>query len=312
MAVSTISLLQDLRDNPGRIIDKIASSLPGARNFFISYVMLQGLAIMPLQLVQLAVVIPRLIFRVFWTRTPREFSELNAPPVLSLGTVYPQAILIFNVCVTYSVISPVILVFATLYFGIAYLVYKYKLLFVYYRPFESRGQAWPAACNRIGWGLIMCVWLGSSCVRMLTLRNSFQIFMLGLFSLRQAFLLSTLVAPLIIFTIYYLRRLDRDHRGHARYVNLYQACAVEDGGAEADGDVERLRKGHPVTKSQTNLNTRRYEKRDTSLYIVGQDEHTDYAQPPMSDVFMGVLDTGRRRYAHPASEHRSCRLETPI
>lgn len=42
-----------------------------------------------------------------------------------------QALLIWTLGVTYSIISPLILPFATLYFGIAYLVYKYKFLFVY-------------------------------------------------------------------------------------------------------------------------------------------------------------------------------------
>lgn len=51
--------------------------------------------------------------------------------MVNLGTVYPQALLIFTLGMTYSIISPLVLPFATLYFAIAYLVYKYKLLFVY-------------------------------------------------------------------------------------------------------------------------------------------------------------------------------------
>lgn len=77
--------------------------------------MLQGLAIMPLQLVQLAVIIPRLFSRVFFTRTPRDHAELNLPQSINLGTVYPQAILIFIIGLTYSVIAPLVLIFATLY-----------------------------------------------------------------------------------------------------------------------------------------------------------------------------------------------------
>lgn len=118
------------------MLDKIASSLPFAKNFFVSYVMLSGslviaakftskhdllrlcirlrigLAIMPLQLLELAVIIPRVFYKVFLTRTPRgssmagvigcslatetnklcrtDHAELNAPPMLNLGTVYPQ------------------------------------------------------------------------------------------------------------------------------------------------------------------------------------------------------------------------------
>lgn len=68
--------------------------------------------------------------------------------MLNLGTVYPQVrsppssfafvadgslqvLLIFTLGLTYSIIAPMILPFTTLYFGLAYLVYKYKLLFVY-------------------------------------------------------------------------------------------------------------------------------------------------------------------------------------
>lgn len=55
----------------------------------------------------------------------------------NLGVVYPQALLMFTLGMTYSIITPLILPFTTLYFGIAYLVYKYKFLFVYCELFMS-------------------------------------------------------------------------------------------------------------------------------------------------------------------------------
>lgn len=58
-----------------------------------------------------------------------DFAELNAPPMINYGVVYPQAILIFVVTLLYSIIQPMTLIFGALYFGIGYLVYKYKLLF---------------------------------------------------------------------------------------------------------------------------------------------------------------------------------------
>lgn len=54
-----------------KLVNKLALSLPGARNFFLSYVILQGIGVMPLQLVQLAVILPRWFYRLVWTRTPR-------------------------------------------------------------------------------------------------------------------------------------------------------------------------------------------------------------------------------------------------
>ena len=49
--------------------------------------------------------------------------------MINYGIVYPQAILVFVITLLYSVIQPLILVFGALYFGVAYVVYKYKLLF---------------------------------------------------------------------------------------------------------------------------------------------------------------------------------------
>jgi hypothetical protein len=89
-----------------------------------SYVMLQALGTMPLQLLNVGTIASLAIFRLFWTRTPRDFAELNAPPMLNYGTVYPQAILVFIITLMYSVVSPLILVFGAAYFGMGYLVYK--------------------------------------------------------------------------------------------------------------------------------------------------------------------------------------------
>src|SRR5258707_7268648 len=101
---------------------------------------------MPLQLLNLGVIIPRFFYRAFLTRTPRgmlvlsltlavlrilfsDFAELNAPPMINYGVVYPQAILMFVITLLYSVVQPLIVIFGAIYFGVAYVVYKYKLLF---------------------------------------------------------------------------------------------------------------------------------------------------------------------------------------
>lgn len=58
-----------------------------------------------------------------------DFAELNAPPMINYGVVYPQAILMFVITMLYSVVQPLIVIFGAVYFGVAYVVYKYKLLF---------------------------------------------------------------------------------------------------------------------------------------------------------------------------------------
>lgn len=58
-----------------------------------------------------------------------DFAELNAPPMINYGVVYPQAILMFVITMLYSVQQPLIVIFGAVYFGVGYVVYKYKLLF---------------------------------------------------------------------------------------------------------------------------------------------------------------------------------------
>ncbi|KAH8093801.1 hypothetical protein BXZ70DRAFT_949239 [Cristinia sonorae] len=276
-------LVRDLANSPAKIPEKLAQQLQKgrARHFFLSYVILQGLGIMPLQLLNLGVLIPRMFYRAFITRTPRDFAELNAPPMINYGVVYPQAILIFVITLLYSVIQPLILIFGAVYFGIGYVVYKYKLLFVFYKPYESQGQAWPITFMRLIWGVVI-----------------FIIFMIGIFILKKAFIISTLLAPLLVGTVLWTWYVDKQFRPLSKYVSLSSVSEVQRG--EDTADVLRLREGHPVTWSQSNLNRRRYAQNDETLYVAPEDDRTDYSQPPMAGWYSGVLNTGKRRYGHPA------------
>ncbi|GAA5948371.1 hypothetical protein JCM3765_001391 [Sporobolomyces pararoseus] len=291
ISASTYQLLQDISQSPAKFLDKLTDTLPKTRNFAVAYVMLSGLGLMPLQLLELGTVIPRYFFQTFLTKTPREYAELNSPSMVNLGVVYPQALLIWTLGLTYSIIMPVILPFATLYFGLAYLCYKYRLLFVFYRPYESRGQAWPIAFNRVGLALLI-----------------FQIFMFGLFTVRKAFLLSFLMIPLSLSTIYIMYYFNLIYSPLSKFINLSQAAQVTHGGRLA-GDVvveqtqtqTQLGKNHPVTTSQTNLNKERYSNKGDGIYAVAKTIYTDYSQPPLSDSYPGVLSTSsNKRYGHPA------------
>lgn len=89
----------------------------------------------------------------------------------------------------------------------------------------------------------------------------------GLFIVRKAFLLSGLMLPLIMGTIYTTYSINRTYRHLSRFVNLSQACEVSHGTAE---DIVKLRRGHPVTRSQTHLNRGRYGHNDEGVYVVGK------------------------------------------
>ncbi|KAF8901139.1 hypothetical protein CPB84DRAFT_1708514 [Gymnopilus junonius] len=283
LATTYWQLVQDLANSPAKVPEKLAQALQAgrARHFFLSYVILQGLGIMPLQLLNLGVIIPRFFYRMFLTRTPRDFAELNAPPMINYGVVYPQAILMFVITMLYSVVQPLIVIFGAVYFGVGYVVYKYKLLFVFYKPYESQGQAWPITFIRLIWGVVI-----------------FLLFMIGIFTLRKNIILSLLLVPLLIGTVVWSWYVDKALKPLSKYVALSSVSEVQRG--EETADVMRLRAGHPVTWSQSNLNRRRYAQNDDTLYVAPEDERTDYSQPPMANWYSGVLNTGKRRYGHPA------------
>ncbi|KAF9561728.1 DUF221-domain-containing protein [Agrocybe pediades] len=283
LATTYWQLVQDLANSPAKVPEKLAQALQAgrARHFFLSYVILQGMGIMPLQLLNLGVIIPRFFYRMFYTRTPRDFAELNAPPMINYGVVYPQAILMFVITMLYSVVQPLIVIFGAIYFGVGYVVYKYKLLFVFYKPYESQGQAWPITFIRLIWGVVI-----------------FLLFMIGIFTLRKSYILSSLLVPLLAGTVAWSWYVDKSLRPLSKFVGLSSVFEVQRG--EETADVLRLRAGHPVTWSQSNLNRRRYAQNDDTLYVAPEDERTDYSQPPMANWYSGVLNTGKRRYGHPA------------
>jgi calcium permeable stress-gated cation channel len=62
-------------------------------------------------------------------KTPRDFQELKNPSIFSFGMFLPQPILVLILCLSYSVMKPLILLAGLVYFCIGYFVYKYQLLY---------------------------------------------------------------------------------------------------------------------------------------------------------------------------------------
>lgn len=75
------------------------------------------------------------------------------------------------------------------------------------------------------------------------------------------------MAPLIFSTIYTAYSIHTSHQPLSQFVNLSQACEIS---SSDGGDIMKFRRGHPVTRSQSNLNRGRYGANDDGLYVVGQ------------------------------------------
>ncbi len=59
---------------------------------------------------------------------------------------------------------------------------------------------------------------------------------------------------------------------------------------------------HKIDREFTKLALARYshDEEDETLFVAQRDTKTDYREPPGAGYYPGVLNTGRRRYGHPA------------
>lgn len=185
--------LQDILKDTAGIAFAVAKSLEGLSPFYVNLIILQGFGLFPFRLLEFGSVALYPIW-LMSAKTPRDHAELAKPPVFSYGFFLPQTMLIFVICIIYSVLpsSWLITLFGLVYFFIGGFIYKYQLLYAMDHAQHSTGRAWPMICNRIVVGLFV-----------------FQIAMTGVVALNGALTASIFMTPLLgatmWFTIYFQR-----------------------------------------------------------------------------------------------------------
>lgn len=174
-----------------QIAYELAKALQEFSLFYVDLIILQGIAMFPFRLLQLGHVVQFPVVSV-QCHTPKQFRNLNQPPIFNYGIQLPQPIVIFIIVILYSVISTKILFFGTIYFIFGYYTYKYQLMYVSVHPQHSTGRAWPIIVRRVLLGL-----------------GLFHLAMAGILALQQAYLLATLLAPLPLLTLVYWYNFER-------------------------------------------------------------------------------------------------------
>jgi hypothetical protein len=210
----------------------IARSIMNIADFYISFIVLQGVGLMPFRLLE-----PGGIAQYVWgratARTPRDFAEMRSPPLFSYGYYLPTAILIFILCLVYSILQKGVLVLLAglVYFSLSYLTYKYQLLYAMDQPQHATGQAWPMFSYRIVLGLFV-----------------FQLTMGGVLGLQEAFKAAGLVFPLAVFTVWYGYYFRRRYEPLTKFISLRSIRAEID----AD-DAAALHEGLPVSRADSSV-----------------------------------------------------------
>jgi hypothetical protein len=197
-------VLQDSLRDTTKIAFTLARSVQKLAVFYINFILLQGIGLLPFRLLEFGSVSLYPIM-LMGSKTPRDYAELVQPPLFKYGFYLPSAILVYVLCIVYSILPRgyMILFFGLIYFVFGYYTYKYQLLYAMDHPQHATGGAWPMACYRIMIGM-----------------GVFQLVMAGIIALQNAFYPAALVVPLLIFTVWYSYYFARTYEPLMKFIAL--------------------------------------------------------------------------------------------
>ncbi|KAI6247354.1 hypothetical protein HI914_03961 [Erysiphe necator] len=192
VASAATALVKQAIDHPESITTTLATKIPKASNFYISYFIVQGLTVASGVISQVVGFLVFSILYKYFSGTPRALYEKWATlSSVSWGSVMPVLTNVAVIGITYSCIAPLILGFATIGMSLFYLAYRYNILFVTDFNVDTKGLIYPRALQH----LLTGIYLAEACL-------------IGLFSISAAIGPIVLMSLFLIFTILYHKSLN--------------------------------------------------------------------------------------------------------
>lgn len=257
---------QDSLKDTTKIAYTLAQSLQGLLPFYTNLVILQGIGLFPFRLLEFGSVIlypiyrigaktPRGLSSIYWACTLMtnwwlDYAELVQPPSFNYGFYLPQVLLIFIICLVYSVIreSWRVLLAGLFYFVFGSFVYKYQLLYAMDHRQHSTGRAWIMICYRMIIGLLL-----------------FQLTTAGQLALKGAYKRAAGIIPLVLVTAWFAYIYSISYAPLMKFIALKSierriSNEVPDGPIDADPDgwgderqtryLDEVGPGHTVDESR--------------------------------------------------------------
>ncbi|KAI9674450.1 MAG: hypothetical protein M1817_001788 [Caeruleum heppii] len=265
-------LVQQSLNNPRVIADLLAGSLEGLAQFYANLIMLQGIGLFPFRLLEFGSVFLYPV-SLMGAKTPRDYAELVQPPEFKYGFFLPQTLLVFILCIVYSVLPPwgvYILGFGLIYFIIGHFTYKYQLLYAMDHRQHSTGRAWTIISYRLILGM-----------------GVFQVAMAGWLALKRAFRPAAVIVPLIVATIWFNYSFSRTFEPLTQYIALNSIRRNSDAGRNGAGpDADR---SHGRDESEATGTSTLDEERERGLEFINPNLIS-----PLEDVWVAKRSVDRR------------------
>ncbi|XP_068659849.1 CSC1-like protein At3g54510 isoform X2 [Aristolochia californica] len=165
------------RDFPAHL----ASAVSAQADFFITYILTDGLSGFSLEILQTGLIVWHFASAYLFCQGPRKKPYVYSMQYYRVVPFVSVAILIGMV---YAVIAPLLLPFLVVYFSLGYVVYTNQIQDVYVTIYETCGQYWPHIHHYILFAIVLM-----------------QITMIGLFGLKSKPAASILTIPLLLGTL---------------------------------------------------------------------------------------------------------------
>lgn len=187
LSSSASAVVTQIITDPGSATNLLAGNLPKSSNFYISYLLLQGLSIAGGAFLQIVGLILFYVLGKLFDNTPRkQWTRWNILSGLGWGTVFPIYTNLAVIAMVYSIMSPLILAFAALAFAVLYFAYLHNFLYVYSQSIDTGGMVFPRA-----------IWQSFTGIYIL------EVCMTGLYGIRTAVPQTILMAITIPITAIY-------------------------------------------------------------------------------------------------------------
>lgn len=161
LASSATSTITEIIDKPTNAMSILAAQLPTSSNFYISYLILQGLSIAGASLFQVVPLFLYYILGFLLDNTVRKkWARFTGLGSMSWGTTFPVYTNLACITLAYSIISPLILIFAACAFLLCYIAFCHNITYCFIEGPDSRGMHYPRALFQTFTGL----YLGQVCL----------------------------------------------------------------------------------------------------------------------------------------------------
>lgn len=158
---SASSTITTIIEKPQSAMSILAGGLPKASNFYISYLILQGLSVAGGSLFQVVGLFLYYILGYFLDSTLRKkWARFSGLGTMAWGTTFPVFTNLVCITLAYSIISPMIMLFACVAFALVYITYCHNLSYVFVEAPDSRGMHYPRALFQTFTG----IYLGQVCM----------------------------------------------------------------------------------------------------------------------------------------------------